>query len=207
MDADRLHQLLTPFGLRLAQDQTAKILTCLDLLMRWNEKINLTAIRSPEEAVTRHFGESLFISTRLRMTGRLLDIGTGAGFPGLALKIAFPELEVTLLEPVGKKRAFLKEVIRVCELSSVRVLADRLEDFLAAHSAPEFDFATMRAVGNLEVLVPFAAKALKIGGNCLLWLSTEQGLGLAKTDPGLTWKPPLVMPISGTEIWLGEKGA
>ncbi|MGH9403017.1 MAG: 16S rRNA (guanine(527)-N(7))-methyltransferase RsmG, partial [Terriglobia bacterium] len=86
--------------------------TYLGLLLRWNEKINLTAIRTPEECVTRHFAESLFLARHEQLNGRLLDIGSGAGFPGLALKVAVPELAVTLLEPVAKKRAFLKEVVR-----------------------------------------------------------------------------------------------
>jgi len=191
--------------LNLSDSQAVQTLTYLHLLLRWNEKINLTAIRDPEEAIIRHFGESLFPATHLQLHGTLLDIGTGAGFPGLALKIVFPDLAVTLLEPVTKKRAFLKEAVRACGFTKVSIRGERLEDLVAASDPLNFDLATMRAVGNLEVLVPLARKALKTGGRCLLWLSSEQGAALGRINSGLTWGDPLKMPISQTEIWYGEK--
>jgi 16S rRNA (guanine527-N7)-methyltransferase len=206
IDSSRLNHLLEPFGLDLTPTQTRQTLAYLDLLLRWNAKINLTAIRNPEEAVTRHFGESLFISRQLQLQGSLLDIGTGAGFPGLALKIVFPELFLTLLEPVTKKRAFLKEAARLCGFHGVDIRGERLEDISSAVPPPAFDFATMRAVGNLPTLVPMAAKCLKPGGKLLLWLSREQGTSLGAVSSGLTWRDPLEIPLSRTtEIWCGEK--
>ena len=115
----------------------AKLSITFRLLLRWNEKINLTAIRNPAECVTRHFGESLFLAHHVNLQGSLLDIGSGAGFPGLALKIVFPELSVTLLEPVTKKRAFLKEAARVCGFSQVSVRGERLEESASATPAPD----------------------------------------------------------------------
>ena len=106
VDETRLRELLQPYGLELSSFQAGQILSYLNLLLRWNQKINLTAIRDPEECVTRLFGESLFLARRLELYGHLLDIGSGAGFPGLALKIVFPDIFVTLLEPIAKKRAF-----------------------------------------------------------------------------------------------------
>jgi 16S rRNA (guanine527-N7)-methyltransferase len=206
LDESRLRQLLKLFDLDLTPTQTGLTLAYLQLLLRWNEKINLTAIRNPEECVTRHFGESLFLARHTRLHGALLDIGSGAGFPGLALKIVFPDLAVTLLEPVTKKRAFLKETARVCRFDQVAVRGDRLEELASAISRPAFDFATMRAVGNLDVLVPLASQTLKPGGNLLLWLSQEQAAGLATLDSGLTWLDPLPIPLSRTtEVWRGVK--
>jgi hypothetical protein len=135
VDQTRLHQLLQPFGLDLTPEKAEKTLAYLTLLLRWNQKINLTAIRDPEECVTRHFGESLFIARHMQLHGSLLDIGSGAGFPGLALKIAFPEISTTLLEPVAKKRAFLKEAARTCGFDKVNVRAD-------APSASKTSFAS-----------------------------------------------------------------
>ena len=187
----------------LKQDQ---VLAYLQLLLRWNEKINLTAIRDPEECVTRHFGESLFLAGHCQLQGDLLDIGSGAGFPGLALKIVFPGISVTLLEPVAKKRAFLKEAARACGFSQVAVRGERLEEFASANPLQKFDFATMRAVGNLELLVPLAAQCLKPGGSLLLWLSQDQATGLAAIESGLTWAKPLPIPLTRTgEIWQGIK--
>jgi len=206
IDEPRLRRLLDPFGLDLTPVQASQTLNYLQLLLRWNEKINLTAIRNPAECVTRHFGESLFLAHHVNLQGSLLDIGSGAGFPGLALKIVFPELSVTLLEPVTKKRAFLKEAARVCGFSQVSVRGERLEELASATPAPEFDFATMRAVGNLGELIPLAAQCLRPGGTALLWLSQDQAAGLATIDSGLAWQDPLTIPLSRTtEVWRGKK--
>lgn len=208
LDETRLRKLLEPFGLDLSPVQANQVLTYLHLLLRWNQKINLTAIRNEDECVTRHFGESLFIASHLQFTGSLLDIGSGAGFPGLALKIASPELAVTLLEPVAKKRAFLKEAARACGFNQVQVRGERLEDLVTTTPAPTFDFATMRAVGSLVELVPLAAKCLKPNGNLLLWLSQEQAVALGSIGCGLDWLDPLPIPLARTaEIWRGVKPA
>src|SRR5208283_814072 len=116
-----IRQLLEPFGLNLSPEQIGQMIVYLELLLRWNKKINLTGIRDEESCVTRHFGESLYLGRWVEFRGNLLDIGSGAGFPGLGLKIIFPGLAVTLLEPVSKKRAFLKEVARVCGMNLVEV--------------------------------------------------------------------------------------
>ena len=206
LDAARLRQLLEPFGLELSSSQADQTLAYLGLLLRWNEKINLTAIRHPEECVTRHFGESLFIAKQLQLAGSLIDIGSGAGFPGLALKIVFPAVAVTLLEPVAKKRAFLKEAARTCGFDHVEVRPERLEDWVRWTPTPAYDFATLRAVGNLESLVPQAAQLLSPRGNLLLWLTEEQVPALTRTDCGLAWDPPLPIPLTRHgQVWRGVK--
>ena len=141
----RARQLLEPFGLSLSDPQLSQTLEYLDLLLRWNQKINLSGIRAPEECLTRHFGESFYIARRIKLEGRLLDIGSGAGFPGLALKIVFPQLAVTLLEPNAKKRAFLKEVARTLALEFAQVLPDRLEQYSREAGAASFDAASRRS--------------------------------------------------------------
>ena len=207
LDETRIRQLLLPFGLDPTPVQVEQIADYLHLLLRWNAKINLTAIRDSEECVTRHFGESLFISNSSKLTGHLLDIGTGAGFPGLALKIVFPEISVTLLEPVAKKRAFLKEAARLCGFAHVNVRSERLEAFAGATSALAFDAATMRAVGSLNTLVPLAASCLLPAGKLLLWLTRDQAAVLPTLDSGLTWLEPVPIPLSTAgEIWVGVKG-
>jgi 16S rRNA (guanine527-N7)-methyltransferase len=206
IDETRLRQLLEPFGLSPTPAQANQILTYLQLLLRWNQKINLTAIRDPELCVTRHFGESLFLSRHLQLRGHLLDIGSGAGFPGLALKIVFPDLAVTLLEPVAKKRAFLKEAARACYFRHVAVRVERLEELLSLTPSLAFDFATMRAVGHLEALVPLAAQFLRPGGNLLLWLTRNQAASLGAIHSGLNWTPPLPIPLSReAAIYMGSK--
>lgn len=201
----RVRQLLEPFGLNLPSGQLNQILTYLDLLLRWNQKINLTAIRNPEECVARHFGESLFLARHEELRGSLLDIGSGAGFPGLALKIPFPELAVTLLEPVAKKRAFLKEAARVCGFNQVAVRPERLEEFVRTAPPASFNSATSRAVGKLERLVPQAAQCLEPGGSIFLWLTRDQGVGIASIESGVAWGEPRPIPLSRTGVILPGK--
>ena len=174
LDEATVRQLLEPFGLSLSTDQIGQLIAYLELLLRWNKKINLTGIRDAPSCVSRHFGESLYLGRWVELNGRLLDIGSGAGFPGLCLKIIFPDLSVTLLEPVAKKRAFLKEAARVCGMNFVEVRRERLEDFAGLAPPPVYDAATARAVGHLEELIPLASRCLKPGGELFLWLSRRQ---------------------------------
>jgi 16S rRNA (guanine527-N7)-methyltransferase len=201
----RVLQVLEPFGLKLLSGQVNQILTYLDLLLRWNQKINLTAIRNPEECVARHFGESLFLARHEELRGSLVDVGSGAGFPGLALKIPFPELAVTLLEPVAKKRAFLKEAVRVCGFNQVAVRPERLEEFVRTAPRASFNSATSRAVGKLERLVPQAAQCLEPGGSIFLWLTRDQGVGVASSEGVVAWGEPLPIPLSRSGVILPGK--
>jgi 16S rRNA (guanine527-N7)-methyltransferase len=207
LDETNVRESLEPFGLNLSADQVGKVIIYLELLLRWNEKINLTGIRDAPTCLRRHFGESLYLGRWVELKGRLLDIGSGAGFPGLCLKIIFPDLSVTLLEPVAKKRAFLKEVARVCRMHSVEVRRERLEDFAGSAGPPAlYDAATARAVGRLEGLVPEAARCLVAGGELFLWLSGAQASTLGYQQGGVERVRSLPVPGgSGGEIWCGRK--
>ena len=193
---DTALELLAPFGVSLSSDQIDKLLVYVDLLMRWNRKINLTSIRTPEECITRHFGESFLLSKVTPLQGRLLDIGSGAGFPGLAVKLIAPDLDVTLLEPVAKKRAFLKEAARACSLSHVHVLGARLEEFARSEEAHAFDIITVRAVGGLESLVPTAEGLLREGGILALWIGAQQRGQIQRAWTSLEWFEPVAIPGS-----------
>jgi 16S rRNA (guanine527-N7)-methyltransferase len=208
LDEATVRQLLEPFGLSLSSDQVSQLIAYLDLLLRWNKKINLTAIRDAPSCVRRHFGESLYLGRWVELNGRLLDIGSGAGFPGLCLKIIFPDLSVTLLEPVAKKRGFLKEVARVCGMNLVEVRRERLEDFAGAVSPPVYDAATARAVGHLDELIPRASRCLKAGGELFLWLSRRQAIAVGSTRAEMRRVGSLRLPGGGAgEIWWGKKAA
>ena len=211
MGEGEIRELLTPFGLALNSDETNKLRVYLDLLLRWNTKINLTAVRDAGECVTRHFGESLYLVRFARLEGCLLDIGSGAGFPGLALKITFPQLQVTLLEPVGKKRAFLKEVARACEMERVDVRSERLGEFVKQQIKTErhsrFDTATSRAVGRPSGLVPDTVECLERRAALYLWLSHRQHEEVCRASQGLVeWNTPIRLPLSQHRaIWRGSR--
>lgn len=194
LDPAGIQRLLSPFDLELNPAQISQIQTYLELLLRWNSKINLTAIRSPEECVARHFGESLYLSRRVDLTGSLLDVGSGAGFPGLALRIVFPELNTTLLEPVAKKRAFLKEAARACGFGAVEVRPERLEEFALGCHAASFDTLTARAVGDHRSLVLHAINLLKPNGRICLWVGREAGNALEGVSPEIHWGEPIRIP-------------
>jgi len=205
MNESTARQLLEPFELNLSSNQVGQLIAYLELLLRWNEKINLTSVRDPALCVRRHFGESLYLSRLAQLQGRLLDIGSGAGFPGLCLKIVFPDLAVTLLEPVAKKRAFLKEVARVCGMNLVEVRRERLEDYVAGRAPAAYDAATARAVGHLEELIPLAWRCLRAGGGLFLWLSRGQASSLGYIEME---KVVRRWPVPGGghgEIWWGKK--
>jgi 16S rRNA (guanine527-N7)-methyltransferase len=166
----------------------------------------LTGIRDAQSCVSRHFGESLYLGRWVDLKGRLLDIGSGAGFPGLCLKIIFPDLSVTLLEPVAKKRAFLKEAARVCGMNGVEVRGERLEDFAGLASPPVYDAATARAVGHVEELIPLASRCLKSGGELFLWLSRRQASAIGYINGGMKEVRGIRIPGGGGgEIWWGKR--
>ena len=191
-----VHKLLKPYELDLSDSQVEKVLTYLNLLLRWNEKINLTAIRNPEECVTRHFAESFLLSKAIPLAGSLMDIGSGAGFPGLALKILNPGMTVLLLEPVGKKRAFLKEVANICQLGSVSVAGTTIQEFSRQHAGESFDIITIRAVGNLPSVIPSAVDCLKAFGHLCLWIGSNQAEEILWTDLQIQWKDLIPIPFT-----------
>ena len=197
-----VRELLKPFAVDLSDDQLEQVLTYLDLLLRWNQKINLTAIRTPEECVTRHFGESFLVSHSAHLTGSLLDVGSGAGFPGLALKILRPEMTALLLEPIGKKRAFLREVISACGLTMIKVGASTIEELSRQQGCEVFDLVTMRAVGKLGQLLPHALKCLKARGHLCLWLGSEQVEEVTREKTPVEWRDPILIPLSHKRLIL-----
>ena len=206
MDEACLGQLLSPFGVTLTAQQAGSLLVYLDLLMRWNQRISLTAIRRPQECVTRHFGESLYLAKWVPLSGRLLDVGSGAGFPGMALKIVAPELAVTLLEPVAKKRAFLKEVARACGFDRVEVRSERLEDYLRLPPPARLNIVTARAVGNVAGLARDSGTCLAPGGRLCLWLGERQRVRLISQALGFTWDTPIELPLGRErQILVGRK--
>jgi 16S rRNA (guanine527-N7)-methyltransferase len=201
-----VRELLTPFEVDLSADQLEQVQTYLDLLLRWNQKINLTAIRTPQECVSRHFGESFFLSCCIPLAGNLLDVGSGAGFPGLALKILLPELSATLLEPVGKKRAFLKEVINACRLTSIKVVGSTLEEFSRQQGCEAFDLVTIRAVGKLSHLIPRALDCLKASGRLCLWIGSDQAEEILRFEARVKWKDPVpILLAQKRQILVGTK--
>jgi len=192
----------------------------IDILVKWNRKINLTAVRRPEELVTRHFGESLFAaqhifpsmppegidhntrtgpsegdspeSRRANKTSTVVDLGSGAGFPGLPLKIWASWVRLTLIESNGKKATFLREVARALELEDVDVFAGRAETFPAASA----EVVTLRAVERFENMLPIATRLVRTGGRLALLIGNQQIERAKVVVTGLQWQAAVPMPLS-----------
>jgi 16S rRNA (guanine527-N7)-methyltransferase len=170
----------------------------LELILKWNARINLTAIRSPEEIVRRHFGESLFAGGRLGVCQTLLDFGSGAGLPGVPIQLMRPEIAVTLAESRSRKAAFLHEVVRTLGLRT-EVWAGRVE---AMPAERRFDVAAMRAVEDMEAAVVEAGRRAK---ERVLVLGTGGFPVLAGVE-GFRVGGPEAMPGSDDSVlWTGRR--
>ncbi len=245
MDEARIAELLRPFlSEELSSQQLRYISIYINILLKWNQRMNLTAVRQPEQVVTRHFGESLFVAQALfpdrvgaaafgRPIGRSLatqarapfdfaqgkpgavsreaagkgpivvDVGSGAGFPGLPIKIWAPEIRLTLVESNHKKATFLKEVVRALGLKGVDVFVGRAESFPAGSA----DVVTMRAVERFEDILPITAALLKPGGRLALLIGNSR-IERAKTAvKEMTWQVSVLVPLSNHRVLLsGYRG-
>jgi 16S rRNA (guanine527-N7)-methyltransferase len=224
----------------LSATQLQHISTYIDILLRWNARINLTAIRDPEEIVTRHFGESLFAARHLfpkecvreghdfsradsagkqgasapevRVLGngqrpatndRVADLGSGAGFPGLPIKLWAPHISLTLIESNHKKATFLREVTRALTLTNIDIQNTPAETIPGSC----FDLVTLRAVERLSLILPVAASLLAPTGRLALLISSSQQPAIHATLPAFTWMPPIPIPLSSSRILLaGQHG-
>ena len=189
-----IRRALGEFKLPASDDQVLQIQQYIKILLTWNEKINLTAIRDPLEMLYRHFCECMYAAEAIPLkSGRLADVGSGGGFPGLPLKIMRPELQVFLVESNIKKVAFLAEVIRELGLKGAQVLARRYEE-LGEEVAP-LDYVCSRALGEYSVFLDWARSEQIAAKQVILWIG---GRDLPEIQKIRTWdwSEPLEVPHS-----------
>jgi 16S rRNA (guanine527-N7)-methyltransferase len=207
-----------PAGLSATQLQS--ISTYIDILQHWNSRINLTAVRNEEEIVTRHFGECLFAARHLfpriypvssvppvvkglasafdSAEARLADLGSGAGFPGIPIKLWAPNIALTLIESNQKKSTFLRELTRALTLTDINIQNARAETLPPS----TFDVVTLRAVEHLPKVLPTAARLLAPTARLALLISSAQLEPTRSTLPSLIWDPPIPVPESQSRILL-----
>ena len=200
-------------GVQLNAEQVAQLTTHFELLLRWNEKINLSAVRQPAEIATRHFGESLFLSTLIaapsvapdvvpyRPATVMLDVGSGAGFPGLPLKVIWPDVPVVLLEPTQKKATFLREVIRQCRMQDASVVSERLEQAARGRLSGSCALVTMRAVAVDAGVLAALRGMLAEGGRVALFVG-EAAARKLMSERVLRWETPRAIPHSAARVIL-----
>jgi len=164
--ADLLKNGLYQLGINLEAEQTEQFMAYMDLLKEWNARMNLTAIEDEREIIIKHFIDSLTILPYIeRGNKRLIDVGTGAGFPGIPLKIMDRSLEVTLLDSLEKRTKFLNEAIKELGLEGITAVHGRAEDFGAKDNFRErFDYTAARAVAELPVLLEYCLPFVRTGG-------------------------------------------
>ena len=214
MDTARIAELLQPFlEPSLPQSLLDQISTYIDLLLRWNARINLTAIRDPEEIVTRHFGESFFLARHLfpksgtdrrplttdHRPPHVLDIGSGAGFPAVPLKLWAPHIHLTLIESNNKKATFLREVARALTLTNINVITDRAEALAARPDFPRTEVVTLRAVEHFEAILPQAVTLLAPRATLALLIGAAQ-LPRLTAATTMKWHSPIPIPQSRTRV-------
>jgi 16S rRNA (guanine527-N7)-methyltransferase len=212
MQLNRIGELLEPFlppssTAQLKEQDLESISMYIDILWRWNARINLTAIRDEEEIVTRHFGESFFAASHLFPTPQskapskapapaAADVGSGAGFPGIPIKLWAPQIALTLIESNEKKATFLREVVRQLTLTNINIQNARAEAVPA-----KFDLVTLRAVERFKKIMPVSANLLAPSGRLALLISNSQ-IEQASFVPRLNWEPPIPVPQSEARVLL-----
>ena len=167
MKNNLLKSHIEKIGLKISDNQVKKFLKYEELLLIWNEKMNLTAITESTEIYDKHFADSLtcVLSDKIVPGSKVIDVGTGAGFPGVPLKIYEPSIELTLLDSLNKRINFLKEVSQELELENVEFLHGRAEDFGQDEEYREkFDIVVSRAVADLSILLEYCVPFIKVGG-------------------------------------------
>jgi 16S rRNA (guanine527-N7)-methyltransferase len=195
-----IRNALREFGVEVSHVQVSQIQQYMKILLAWNEKLNLTAIRDPLDILYRHFCESMFAGITVPIEeGRLADVGSGAGFPGLPLRILRPNLHVFLIESNVKKATFLAEVIRELGLADARVLVSRYEE-LGEEVAP-LTFVCSRAVGDFRALLEWAGSKEVAARQVVLWIGArdlEEIRGIKIWD----WQDPTPVPHSMQRLLL-----
>lgn len=163
MELFELKDKLSEKGIELSDKQLEQLDTYAKFLVEYNEKINLTAITEYGEIIEKHFYDSIVCSFHKELKGSLVDVGTGAGFPGVVLKIVYPDLSVTLLEPLNKRCVFINELIDKLDLKKIEVINVRGEDY-SLKNREKYDFVTARAVTNLSALIEICGALVKENG-------------------------------------------
>lgn len=170
----KLFEKATKIGIELTENNMEKFYNYMNLLLEWNEKINLTAIIEPNDIILKHFIDSVTINKYLLDKNKIIDIGTGAGFPGIPLKILNEKKEFTLVDSLNKRIGFLNEVKNKLDLKNLNCVHARVEEIAKNKNFREkFDVVTSRAVAKLNILAEYMLPFVEVGGVCICMKGSE----------------------------------
>lgn len=165
---DEFKYLANKSEIETEEEKIKRFYNYMLLIQEWNEKINLTAITNPREMIIKHFIDSLTIVNQIEKNAKIIDIGTGAGFPGIPLKIYDDSIKLTLLDSLNKRTIFLKEVVNKLNLQDVEIIHGRAEDFAQnLNYREQYDIAVSRAVAPLNILIEYLVPYIKVGGKAI----------------------------------------
>jgi len=197
---DTIIRALQPYGITASKRLCGQIRAYIDLLLRWNIKTSLTTIAEPEEILRFHFGESLLAVPAVPIRhGRLADVGSGAGFPAVPIRMVFDKLSVILIESNQKKATFLAEIARELQLQNVEVRRSRMED-VCFDDLP-VDFVSARAVRIDDEFLNWSHRSLNSTGSLVLWLGQEDANNISAKQ-GWKWAHPIRIPHSDRRVIL-----
>jgi 16S rRNA (guanine527-N7)-methyltransferase len=197
---DTIIRALQPYGTTASTRLCDQIRVYIDLLLRWNQKTSLTAVTQPDEILRFHFGESLLAVPSVPIRhGRLADVGSGAGFPAVPIRMVFKDLSVVLIESNQKKATFLAEVARELQLQNVEVRRSRMED--VCFDDHPLDFVSARAVKIDDEFLNWSHESLDSSGSLVLWLGQEDA-GRISQSSGWNWADPIRIPSSDRRVIL-----
>lgn len=186
---NKFEKQLEKFGITLTDIQKEQFDRYYELLIEWNNVMNLTGITDYSEVQLKHFADSLSIVriNDLQNTGSLIDVGTGAGFPGVPLKIVFPHINIVLLDSLNKRLKFLNEVIDKLELKKIYTLHGRAEDYAKKSEYREkFDICVSRAVANLSTLSEYCIPFVKVDGSFISYKSSDSDEEINQSDRAIS---------------------
>jgi len=196
-----IRETLLPYGVSPDEEQCGAVRKYISLLLMWNARMSLTTVVDPIEILRFHFGESLYAAVCVPiLNGRLADLGSGAGFPGLPLRLVVSDLDLTMIESNMKKAAFLREAVQELGLTRAKVVRDRMENVSTYEGI--FDFVTARALGNHSATLTWARAHLNDRGRVVLWLG-EDDVSSISTDSNWKWDDPFLIPGSARRFILG----
>lgn len=192
---EKISRILASYNVSPSALQCAQIRAYISLLLKWNRSISLTSLIDEDEILKFHFGESVFALSAIKgIIGRLADVGSGAGFPGLPMRMFEPAIQLTLIESNAKKSVFLHEIVRELSLENIEVIRSRFQE-VAAPPHAKFDFVVSRALGLYRNLLDWSASVLAPGGKVILWVGKDDADDIMR-DSKWEWSPPIAIPAS-----------
>lgn len=204
LSSQTISSCLASYGIQATDLQCDRVQTYISLLLKWNRSISLTSVMDEREILKFHFGESVFALSAITeiKNGRLADVGAGAGFPGLPLRIFSEQMELELIESNAKKCAFLSEVVRELGLSNVKVVRERFENL--AECDGRLDTIVSRALGSYEELLGWARRSLAPSGRVVLWLGENDAQKISR-NPAWSWSKAIAIPGSARRFILAGR--